>query len=88
MPHPIAVLLVDEQHQQDGDFNFDAEHEQEFDLNLEAADHRNELQQMISKGQCNLDFFSYYFSEHIDSLKKLDQGERRPPDFHLKKLVL
>ena len=50
MPHPIAVLAVEDDHQQDGDFNFDAPHVQDgFDLYLEAADHQNELQQMISK---------------------------------------
>jgi len=50
MPHPIAVLAVEDDHQQDGDFNFDAPHvHDDFDLNLEAADHQNELQQMISK---------------------------------------
>ena len=50
MPHPIAVFAVEDDHQQDGDFNFDAPHVQDgFDLNLEAADHQNELQQMISR---------------------------------------
>ena len=50
MPHPIAVLAVEDDRQQDGDFNFDAPHVQDgFDLYLEAADHQNELQQMISK---------------------------------------
>jgi len=50
MPHPIAVFAVEDDHQQDGDFNFDAPHVQDgFDLYLEAADHQNELQQMISK---------------------------------------
>jgi len=54
MPHPIAVLAVEDDHQQDGDFNFDAPHVQDgFDLYLEAADHQNELQQMISKRQWN-----------------------------------
>jgi hypothetical protein len=39
--------------------NYDAPHVQnDFDLNLEAADHQNELQQMISKPpQWNLIFF-------------------------------
>ena len=50
MPHPIAVFAVEDDHQQDGDFNFDAPHVQDdFDLNLEAVDHQNELQQMISR---------------------------------------
>ena len=50
MPHPIAVFAVEDDHQQDGDFNFDAPHvHDDFDLNLEAADHQNELQQMISR---------------------------------------
>ena len=50
MTHPIAVLAIEDDHQQDGDFNFDAPHVQDgFDLNLEAADHQNELQQMISR---------------------------------------
>jgi hypothetical protein len=58
MTDPIAVLDVDEPHQQDRDFNFDASHEQDdFDLNLEAADHQHELQQMISKRRWNLHFF-------------------------------
>ena len=58
MPHPIAVFAVEDDHQQDGDFNFDAPHVQDdFDLNLEAADHQNELQQMISKPQWNFNFF-------------------------------
>jgi len=58
MTHPIAVLAIEDDHQQDGDFNFDAPHIQDdFDLNLEAADHQNELQQMISKPQWNLNFF-------------------------------
>jgi hypothetical protein len=52
------VLAVHDDHQQDGDFNFDAPHVQDdFGLNLEAADLQNELQQMISKPQCNLIFF-------------------------------
>jgi len=58
MTHPIAVLAIEDDHQQDGDFNFDAPHIQDdFDLNLEAADHQNELQQMISKPQWNFNFF-------------------------------
>ena len=68
MTHPIAVLAIEDDHQQDGDFNFDAPHIQDdFDLNLEAADHQNELQQMNSKPQWNL-FFCNYFNDHIDSL--------------------
>ena len=67
MTHPIAVLDVEEPHQQDRDFNFDAPHEQDnFDLNLEAANHQHELQQMISKPQWNLDICSCYFNDHID----------------------
>jgi hypothetical protein len=62
MPHLIAVLAVDEAHQQDGDINFDAPHEQDnFDLNLEAADHQHELQQMISRPQWNFDIFFLLF---------------------------
>jgi hypothetical protein len=58
MPHPFAVLAVEEVHQQDGDVNFDASHEQHnFDLNLEAVAHQHELQQIISKPQWNIDFF-------------------------------
>ncbi|CAO1940694.1 unnamed protein product, partial [Urochloa humidicola] len=42
------VLAVHDDHQQYGCFNFDALHSQDdFDLNLEAADHQQELQQMI-----------------------------------------
>jgi hypothetical protein len=51
IPYHVAVVAVDEDHQQDGGVNFDALHSQDaFDLNLEAADHQ-ELQQMTSKPQ-------------------------------------
>ena len=67
MPHPIAVFAVEDDHQQDGDFNFDAPHVQDdFDLNLEVVDHQNELQQMISKPQWNWDICSCYFNDHIN----------------------
>jgi hypothetical protein len=83
MPHRVATLAVEDDHQQDGDFIFDASHVQDgfdlnlevaphvqddSDLNLEVADHQNELQEMISKPQWNLNFFSNYFNDHIDSL--------------------
>ena len=58
IPYHTAVLAVDDDHQQDEGFNFDAPYSEDaFDLNLEAADHQQELQQMISKPQRNLIFF-------------------------------
>lgn len=54
----LAVELLTNDHQQDEGFNFDAPYSEDaFDLNLEAADHQQELQQMISKPQRNLIFF-------------------------------
>ena len=54
----LAVELLTIDHQQDEGFNFDAPYSEDaFDLNLEAADHQQELQQMISKPQRNLIFF-------------------------------
>jgi hypothetical protein len=54
------VLAVEDVHQQDGDFNFDTPHVlDDFYLSLEAPDHQNDLQQVNSKPQCNMNFFCF-----------------------------
>lgn len=58
MPRLIAVLVVDEEHQQDGCLNFDGSHD--FDLNLEASDQRQEMQQVIGKLMITTIVFIYF----------------------------
>ena len=66
-PHIIAVSVVHEDHQRDGDISFHVAREQDdFGLDLEAMQQQQEMQQMISKPHIN-NYLHLLFEEYIDS---------------------